>query len=215
MAPRKPQSQIAPNVTTRSMQVLSLRKLADRILKLPRELRDMVYGYCAGWNDAVDWHDEEQHCRLFELYQQFDEARIEGLVEHVLPTTTPNILLMRWQITVEALQVLREISLVIKYPFHSPNLHTYGDPVIWGISNATLQSVRRIVLDLSLTGVFLMYQWRNILWDLFRLWETKNCLESLQLKLHNDRPVLNVLVSKKLECYSKSAPDGERGLMFA
>ena len=91
-----------------------LRTMTMSFLDLPREIRDMVYGYTCDWNDAFSKYRRQVRVHESLLIQHPDRYRGTYIP---LPKpdqlSTPSVLLLNRQITSEAYQVLEKIPLVL------------------------------------------------------------------------------------------------------
>ena len=109
-----------------------------RFLRLPQELRDMVYEHAADWSDSsralsravADWSGDA------------DTFSFPG-------KTTPTVLLLNKQITAEALHVLHRKPLNIVYPAREFADKAKIPSLLGFISHHTIQNVTTINVDMQ------------------------------------------------------------------
>lgn len=132
-------------VTFRGLNVNEAAKLQKRMQtpvvtfsSFPRELRDMVYEHSLDWSDSsialgramTNWSGNE--------------------ISFTFPgKTTPTVLLLKKQITAEALQVLRKKPLKIVYPAAKFADQTKIPSILGFISRNTMQNVTTINIDMQ------------------------------------------------------------------
>ncbi|EON66050.1 hypothetical protein W97_05293 [Coniosporium apollinis CBS 100218] len=133
-------------------------EIASPFLRLARELRDMIYGYAADWNDINAAMREFKKARLEAYAEDFLHSNVNGMKSYAdkLPArTTPNILLLCRQITAEALDTLRKKPLILdQAPLYYPRDARCGDYFCsYGLKHfmtkSTFQNIKTLVISLN------------------------------------------------------------------
>jgi hypothetical protein len=129
---------------------MSLLSPKSPFLALPLEIRNEIYDYALDWPDLSGSSEHTQSGKRLHK-KGITKAPASWLVP--IPAqqmTTPSILLVNRQLTVEALAVLHNKPLVIsKPPPYPPQLRAAVDITAF-ISETALQQVPRIVLQMDL-----------------------------------------------------------------
>lgn len=159
-----------------------------RLLSLPLEIRNYVYGYALGWPDLsrtfanfTQWKSYDARCD--------EEKRPHLAIPGVDEMWTPTVLLLNRQITAEALAELYRQALVLTSPFPHSMVFPSPTSITEFISEASLQQVRMIELDMDLNYDSLhrnedANEWSLTVASLLDIWYKNNHLEKVEVRRH-------------------------------
>jgi hypothetical protein len=178
-------------------------------LDLPLELRNAIYSYTLRWPDLSNiYHNGTLHEDQPYTYEPTGSQS---------PTlTTPRVLLLNHQITIEALAILYQKALVINSPCPLPTLLiTAGSsslvPITRFISATTLKHVRLVVLDVDLdyrtwteNGVrqYSSVSWHTAVQSYRDFWHEENRLDAIHVRVWIAKPIAGTarLIYKYNQC---------------
>ncbi|KAF2495554.1 hypothetical protein BU16DRAFT_582197 [Lophium mytilinum] len=157
------------------------RRLSS-FLALPREIRDEIYYYALDWPnlDNVFKKLEQQEKRAGEEHQKLHNKQPRCRIPRPHPQLlTPSLLLVSRQLYTEAIDVLRQKPLVIP----GPPPRCYATGVDLGITEVvgeeTLQSAPYVTLEID----FLYWSWDRVLETLLDVWNVKQSLKMLVVRV--------------------------------
>ncbi|KAK4990065.1 hypothetical protein LTR66_006903 [Elasticomyces elasticus] len=138
-------------------------------LKLPTEVRELIYNYSANWNDVSV---ELPH--FLNDWKQHGKPRYGRL-------TTPTVLLINRQITSEALRILHKKRFVFNATESFHMLSSMASPQITRfIGKQTLQKLTHVTLNLSCG------EWVCVIQDLAMIWTMKHALKELHIHIEDE-----------------------------
>ncbi len=145
--------------------------MESAFFRLPRSVRQRIYGYALDWND-INRKAVSPLSNTSERQMVHSGSSLR--LSQSFKITTPTILLLNRQIAKEALATLHKKPLVLNY--HHADFEYYCGL----ISPPTLQTVRSVVLKLSVQE---FSTWRELDAYLGPIWQQQNNLNEVHFKI--------------------------------
>ncbi|TID27583.1 hypothetical protein E6O75_ATG00350 [Venturia nashicola] len=165
------------------------------LLNLPREIRDLIFSYCAVYPDlSVLLSDHLEQARQ-SVRTHFEHGIQEGQLVRLfpwasfeqpepLPMQTPAIFLVNRQVSAEAFAILHASTLLLDVTVPINNSQEHRAVFVTDfIGEGTLQSVRRCHLELDFTTTAKASGWYRLIRHLVDIWLAKNSLQSLTVNI--------------------------------
>jgi hypothetical protein len=163
------------------------------LLRLPRELRDLIWAYCIDYPDMSALLEKNMETARTSFASRFGPdipiERIEELLPwstiiqpQPLPMKTPPILLVNQQICSEAVEILRKSIWHLETPIPANFRRDIRDVSITDfIGEETLSSIRVASLRISFQTLKMSNAWYRTINQLIDIWSSKNHLKSLSV----------------------------------